>query len=437
VAELALAYNGSVTSASYSTTASYSNIAGEALTYNGSVTSASHAVYADSAGIPTLVPTASLALTASSINFTLSSASYSDSSSFAQTSVSASYALSASYAGNVPENVASASYAATSSWAIDLLPLAPINLSASIFESTVILTWTNQAFNQLYIEIERSDNSGSTWTSSVCTSSGATSTTVTDVVPITGSSYWYRAAAISHTSTGSYSETCSVYVPIAWEPSQLEGLVMWYRASDLTGSSGDLLGGWVDKSTNAYFITASGTAMPTISGSGIERYVWFDGSDDSLDGGIVPNVYEPMVEVIVFEMRSDPADYHLLGFDATANRWIEWYKSSGLIWVVESTGNCGTFTAPETNVKKYYLAQREHGGVGAGAIYDNSVYVGYPDSVESFNVGKRFFLGRYGGGGYYTPMNFYEYIQISASAFSSASRTLIDSYINSRYTNIG
>src|SRR6187402_906825 len=69
-------------------------------------------------------------------------------------------------------------------------------------------------------------------------------------------------------------------------PSDIAGLVRWFRGSSLVGSNGDPISSWTDESPSAQNVTATTTARPTISDTGINgrRCASFNGTTNLIKG---------------------------------------------------------------------------------------------------------------------------------------------------------
>lgn len=91
----------------------------------------------------------------------------------------------------------------------------------------------------------------------------------------------------------------------AWQPTDIDGLVFWVKANQITGlSDGDPLGTWEDQSTNGWHIGQNTAGLkPIYHNVGGEQYVTFDGVDDELtwvDGGVVVQVSFDEVSAALF-----------------------------------------------------------------------------------------------------------------------------------------
>lgn len=109
-----------------------------------------------------------------------------------------------------------------SGWAgawLESTPTAPTSLTASRTLLTSSLVWIDNSSNEDGFYIERSTNSGSSW--SVLTSSAANVSSSTDITIIGGNTYWYRVQSYNTSGTSSYSNTASVFVNYPTAPTSL------------------------------------------------------------------------------------------------------------------------------------------------------------------------------------------------------------------------
>lgn len=92
-----------------------------------------------------------------------------------------------------------------------------------------LLTWTYALSDQTGFLLQRSTNSGSSWTTDYALASTASSY-IDSNVSLTNT-YWYRIAATNNYGTGTFSNTGSVFDPIA-------KTVVCHANVEATGSSG-------------------------------------------------------------------------------------------------------------------------------------------------------------------------------------------------------
>jgi hypothetical protein len=137
-------------------------------------------------------------------------------------------------------------YSNTASVLISNPPVAPSNLSASLQDDPltpqVYLTFTDNSSNELGFYMERSNNSGSSFSPEATLAPNISWSYDTDVIVEGGTTYWYRVRAWNIYGSSSWSNvaTQSVWNPPA-APSDL--------TASLSGSSSSFLN-WVDNSYN-------------------------------------------------------------------------------------------------------------------------------------------------------------------------------------------
>lgn len=148
--------------------------------------------------------------------------------------------------------------------------------------------WTGYAWEL----VAASGGSGLSWSS---VPASATAAGTAGQIAYDGS-YFYLASATNTWKRAAI----STWVPFV--PSALTGLQLWLDASDgaslydeTSGGSvvtaGGLVARWQDKSANARHFTASGSARPTLTASGLngKSVVTFDGSDQMTNGNNIIN----------------------------------------------------------------------------------------------------------------------------------------------------
>lgn len=143
----------------------------------------------------------------------------------------------------------------TSSWSnvytrsVCVVPNDPSDLSGSVSSDSssaqVYLTWIDNSSNELGFSLERSNDSGSTFTQLDHFGVGVESYTDTSSFAVGGTTFWYRISAYNIFGTSSWSNvlTQSVFVPPA-TPSDLSGSLTQNTASAQLSLS------WVDNSWN-------------------------------------------------------------------------------------------------------------------------------------------------------------------------------------------
>ena len=123
----------------------------------------------------------------------------------------------------------------------------PSDLAASQLSfSSSLVTWTDNSSNETGFRIDRSENSGSSWTQIADVGVNVTSTTDTTV---TTSSYWYRAYAYNAVTTSVYSATCSLTITSGAVPPPPEAPIF------LMVTSGSAVLNWTSGSADADYYT--------------------------------------------------------------------------------------------------------------------------------------------------------------------------------------
>lgn len=187
-----------------------------------------------------------------------------------------------SYLGSLVAELASANGVTTST-----VPGSPTGLTATATSSQVNLGWTAPSNNGgsaiTGYEIDRSTNSGSTW-SVIVSNTGSTSTTYSDTGLSSGTTYTYRVSAINSVGTSSPSNTASATISSnATVPQPPTGLTAsstsssqinlgWTAPSNNGGSA--ISGYEVDSSTNngstwSTLVANTGSTSTTYSNTGL------------------------------------------------------------------------------------------------------------------------------------------------------------------------
>ena len=143
------------------------------------------------------------------------------------------------------------------------VPELPVSLSAS--SGSAVLNWLNPSASSLILGygIEKSLDSGSTYSLLRLVSGDRVTTGSVDTDVSNNNTYYYRVYSFNNFGSSGYSNTSSITFADIQIAAQA-ALLLWADANDITGSSdGDFLSSWRDKSSFNWAITGSSTVTTT------------------------------------------------------------------------------------------------------------------------------------------------------------------------------
>lgn len=133
---------------------------------------------------------------------------------------------------------------------------------------------------------------------------------------------------------------------VAFSPSDIAGLSVWYKADALSLSDGDPVSTWADSSGSANDASGSSTARPTYKAAIVNSkpVVRFDGSNDTMAAASV-SVSQP--DTVFLVVKNSGGTYNRIYFNGSTTRQQVWSDNSNLLLyfagsVVSTSNDLGT-----------------------------------------------------------------------------------------------